>query len=199
MHSRNRSRKILASTLVVGVLGSLSTLGVFGAFSATTQNAGNEISTGTVALGDNDAGSAMFSVANAKPGDVWVRCIKVTYSGGLPSNVHMYSSGTGGALTPYLALKLEAGQIGGNAEPFPSCTGFTPATTGGTLHDGPMTTWAASDYESGKVLWPAGATAWSAGDSVVVRMTLALATDIPDTSQSADSGVTSIAWEARNQ
>jgi hypothetical protein len=40
--------KIATSALVVGALGSLLTLGVYGLFTATTQNAGNEISSGTV-------------------------------------------------------------------------------------------------------------------------------------------------------
>ncbi|MGE0507267.1 MAG: hypothetical protein AB7P38_17945, partial [Solirubrobacterales bacterium] len=61
----SKLQKILASTVVVGVLGSLDALGVFGAFSATTQNAGNEISAGTVDLSDNDAGTAMFNNTNA--------------------------------------------------------------------------------------------------------------------------------------
>jgi len=49
MRKRN---KLLLSALVIGALGSVAALGVFGVFSATTQNAGNEISTGTVALTD---------------------------------------------------------------------------------------------------------------------------------------------------
>ena len=79
-----RRHKLLASALVVGVLGTVAAGGVFGLFSATTQNAGNEISTGSVALSDNDNGSAMFNITNAKPGDSWTRCIKVTYAGSLP-------------------------------------------------------------------------------------------------------------------
>ena len=74
-------QKVLLSTLVVGVLCGLTTLGVFGLFSATTQNAGNEISTGTVAISDNDLGSALYNVTGAMPGDSVSKCIKTTYTG----------------------------------------------------------------------------------------------------------------------
>ena len=76
-----KSKKVLLSAVVVGVLGSFVALGVFGLFSATTQNSGNEISSGVVSLSDNDAGSSLVNVTGAKPGDSWTRCIRVTYSG----------------------------------------------------------------------------------------------------------------------
>ena len=63
-----RRHKLLASALVVGVLGTVAAGGVFGLFSATTQNAGNEISTGIVALSDNDNGSAMFNIQQRQAG-----------------------------------------------------------------------------------------------------------------------------------
>ena len=83
----SNSQKALASALVVGLLGGVVALGVFGLFSATTQNSGNEISAGTIAISDNDSGSAMFNITNAKPGDTWTRCIKVSYNGSLPADV----------------------------------------------------------------------------------------------------------------
>ncbi len=86
--------KIAISTMLVGLLGSLAALGIFGEFSATTQNAGNELTSGTVAISNNSAGQAMFNVAGATPGDSWTRCIKVTYTGGLPADVHAYLGGT---------------------------------------------------------------------------------------------------------
>ena len=105
----SKSQKLLLSTLVVGVLGSAVVLGVFGLFSATTQNSGNEISAGTVALSDNDAGSAQFNITGAKPGDSWTRCIRVLYTGSLPADLKLYELGGGGPLSPYLTLKLEQG------------------------------------------------------------------------------------------
>src|SRR6478672_4209335 len=110
-------KKVLSSALVVAALGSITALGVFGLFSATTQNSGNEISSGSVALSDNDAGSAQFNLTGAKPGDTWTRCIKVTYSGSLPADVHRYVSGGAGPLAPYLHLTQSQGTQAGAVFP----------------------------------------------------------------------------------
>ncbi len=59
----------MLSALVVGVLGSLVTIGVYGVFTATTQNAGNEISSGTVAIADNDSGAALYNATGFRPGE----------------------------------------------------------------------------------------------------------------------------------
>ena len=105
---------------MVGVLGTVAAGGVFGLFSATTQNAGNEISTGIVALSDNDNGSAMFNVTNAKPGDTWTRCIKVTYGGTLAADVHLYLKDGTGPLGPHISMTDAPGHAG--QLDVPSCT-----------------------------------------------------------------------------
>ncbi len=62
------------------------------AFTATTDNAGNAFSAGTIAL-TNDAGSAMFSVTGMVPGDVATGCLTVTYTGSAdPGPVKIYSN-----------------------------------------------------------------------------------------------------------
>ena len=68
-------------------------------FSATTQNAGNEISTGTVAISDNDAGSALYNITGAKPGDTVSRCIRTTYTGSLRFNTRALAAGFGAGAT----------------------------------------------------------------------------------------------------
>ena len=50
-----KTRKILGSLVVVGVLGGLVGLGAFSAFTATTTNSGNSISSGTVKIDQDDA------------------------------------------------------------------------------------------------------------------------------------------------
>src|SRR6266498_5276988 len=66
MEMSDRRRKLLLTVLVVamtvGVIGMLAGVGVLSAFSSTTSNDGNSFATGTVTIGDNDAGSAMYSV-----------------------------------------------------------------------------------------------------------------------------------------
>jgi hypothetical protein len=191
----NRSQKALASVVVVGVLGSVVALGVFGLFSATTQNSGNEISSGTIAISDNDAGSAMFNITNAKPGDSWTRCIKVLYSGSLPADVKLYELGGGGPLSPYLKLKLEQGAQAEST--FPSCTGFTPDGTG-TIYEGPGFGSIGSTYDTGAPVVPFGKTVWSPGEALVFRATLTLDAAAPEIAQGNTTGEFTIVAEARN-
>lgn len=192
------TQKVLSSVLVVGVLAGATTFGVFGAFSATTQNAGNEISTGTVALGDNDLGSAMFQVANAKPGQTWTRCIKVTYTGSLQADVKNYLRSTPGPLTPYLRLKIERGTQSTGA--FPGCGDFAPAATGGVVYDAPFTNAAMPrDQATALTEAPVGKTAWDQGDSLALRITLDLDAAMPDAVQGDSTGDATIVWEATNR
>jgi hypothetical protein len=190
-------RKVLGSVLVVGVLGSVSALGVFGAFSATTQNAGNEISTGTVALGDNDAGSAAFQVTNAEPGDTFTRCIKVTYSGSLQADVKNYLRSTISPLTPYLSLKMERGtQTTGT---FPGCGDFV-AATGPAVYDGPFTNpTMPRSPETAIAELPVNKTVWEQGDTLALRMTLSLSPTMPDNIQGSTTGDATVVWEATNR
>jgi len=198
----NRRHKLLASALVVGVLGTVAAGGVFGVFSATTQNAGNEISTGIVALSDNDNGSAMFNVSNAKPGDTWTRCIKVTYSGTLDADVHLYLKDGAGPLGRHLSMRMRQGTQLNSA--FPSCTGFAPdSSAGGTgvvylgqvLSDPPTPP---GNFEIGLPLVPFGQTAWAPGTSQVYEFEMTLAADTPDTMQGSSTGALTVVWEARN-
>jgi hypothetical protein len=195
MRTRN---KLLTSALVVAVLGSVTALGVFGLFSATTQNSGNEISSGTVTLTDNDAGSAQLNITGAKPGDTWTRCIKVTYNGSLPADVHSYVVGGTGPLAPYLHLTLSQGTEA--AATFPSCTGFTPDATNGTgvTYDGPALGAPTGTYETGANVVPFGQTAWNQGDSLVLKSVVTLDAAAPDLAQGNTSGVYAVVWEARN-
>jgi hypothetical protein len=194
-----RRNKLLASVLVVGVLGTVAAGGVFGVFSATTQNAGNEISTGIVALTDNDNGSAMFNVTNAKPGDTWTRCIKVTYGGTLPADVHLYLKNTTGALGPHLSMTMYQGSQASST--FPDCTGFTPdASAGGTglVYAGPATSDVDGTYEAGLPLVPFGQASWNAATSQVYKFTMTLNTNTPDAMQGSTTGSMTVVWEARN-
>ena len=116
-------RKTLLTLLALGATASVTVLGAFSAFSATTANSGNQIATGTVALQDNDAGSVLYDVTNAKPGDSVEKCIQVTYTGSLASDVRLYTPDTLGALAQYVDLQITPGTQA--SATFPDCTGFT--------------------------------------------------------------------------
>jgi hypothetical protein len=190
-----KSRKLLLSAVVVGVMSSLVALGVFGLFSATTQNSGNEISSGTVVLSDNDAGSSLFNITGAKPGDSWTRCIKVTYNGSLAAFVHLYMENTTGELAKHLNLTLTQGSQASST--FPSCTNFQSDSVG-VIFNGPVYSPTSGNYEQGLPLTPDGELAWNPGDSLVFKFEMTLDPNTPDSLQNSALGNTTIVWEARN-
>lgn len=190
--------KVLLTALCVGALGSLAAMGVFGAFSSTTTNAGNTITAGTVALADNDAGAAMYSIANAKPGESVSKCIKVTYTGSLDADVRIYTTSTIGSLGQYVELTITPGTQ--TTPSFPSCTGFT-ADSGGALYSGTLQNFGntKNSYANGVVDYPGSGTKWAANESVVYQVTATLQSSAPDTAQGLTTGSHTFTWEARNQ
>ncbi len=124
-----RTRRIAslsAAPVAVLLAGLMVWQGSNAAFTAETYNAGNNWETGSVGLTDDDAGSAMFSLANVKPGDTGSKCIAVTAAAGLAGVVKTYvSTLTAGGLEHNITVTIEQG-TGGS---FASCTGFTNAVT----------------------------------------------------------------------
>jgi Camelysin metallo-endopeptidase len=185
-------KKLLLTLVTLGVTASLATLATFSAFTATTANAGNSIDSGTVALSDNDAGSAMYNVTNAKPGDSEASCITVTYTGSLDSTVKLYmaTAVTNGSL---YNLQIERGS---GAAGFDDCTGFNADAE---LYNGTLGDFAAyADFASG--LDAGDGTAWSTGESIDYRFTI---TQNDDPTVGAHEVVTSsgahdFTWEAQN-
>jgi hypothetical protein len=194
----DRRVKVALSTLVVGVFGSFAALGVYGLFSATTQNAGNEISSGTVEFSDNDSGAALYNATGVKPGESISRCIKATYTGSLPALVRLYSPSSPGPLAQYIDLAITQGTQPSSA--FPSCTGFSTDGTGviftGTLQGFEQ---ARNSYANGVATAPAGKSGWTTGEAVVYRVQVTLQASAPDSSQGMSTGVHSFIWEARSQ
>jgi hypothetical protein len=190
--------KALLTALCVGALGSLAAIGVFGAFSATTTNAGNTITAGTVAIADNDAGAAMYSLTNAKPGESVSKCIKVTYTGNLDADVHLYTTSTIGSLGQYVDLTITPGTQATST--FPSCTGFT-ADSGGALYSGTLANFATTkgSYANGVADYPGSGTKWAASESVVYQLTATLQSSAPEAAEGATTGAHTFTWEARNQ
>ena len=102
-----------------------------GAFSATTDDVANTFDAGAVALSDNDASSALFSLTDLVPGiaNRVQSCIDVTYDGSVvPADVRLYTAGgdLAGGLAPYLDLVVERGS---GAAGFGDCSGFSSTET----------------------------------------------------------------------
>lgn len=168
--------------------------GTEAALSGTTENAANTFSAGTVSLTDNDAGSALFSLVNARPGAPVANCLQVTYTGSLTAGVRLYGS-FAGALAPYVRVTVTRGTD--TAATFGSCTGFTADVANyrglgpGVLFSGPLSTYPTS-FTAGLVDPVA---AWAPNAKVSYRFSA----EIIDTN--AAQGLSSTAtftWEARS-
>jgi predicted ribosomally synthesized peptide with SipW-like signal peptide len=192
-------RKLLLTVLLVGIVGSVAGSATFSAFSSTTSNSGNSFAAGTVLLSDNDAGSALYSVSNAKPNDSSVTCIKVTYTGTLPADVKLYTTSTVNALAGYVNLTIEKGTVAGSPA-FPGCGTFTSQST---LYNGTLASFVTNknSYASGVGVYPASQTQWNQNDSVWFRVTVQLADDNNANGGASplSTGSHAFTWEARNQ
>jgi hypothetical protein len=190
--------KILRTLVVLGIVACIAGAGVFSAFSSQTDNPGNVVTAGSVTLADNDAGSALYSLTAAKPGDSQQSCIRVTYSGSLNANVRIYTPSTIGELGPNVTLKIEPGTQ--TTPSFPSCTGFTP-DSGGALFEGTLSAFATehNNYATGVVDFPGATTKWVTNDAVIYRVTATLSASAPDSAQGKTTGTHIIRWEAQNQ
>lgn len=189
-----RTRKILRTLVVVGIVGAVAGVSSWSAFTSQADNPSNIVSAGTVVLSDNDGGTApLYDIQGATPGATQTSCIRVSYSGSLAATVKLYTPSTIGALGPDVNLKIESGT---QASPsYPSCTGFSAETT---LFDAALSTFPTT-YAGGITDFPGSGTQWSNGDAVVYRVTATLSASVADSAQGATTGLHTLRWEARNQ
>jgi hypothetical protein len=195
---RSRSRRWVMTLLVVGVVGVVAGLGSYAVFTATTGNTGNTFASGTVSIEDNDSGSAMLALSNAKPGDADTSCIRIQYTGTLDATVRLYGTVSGG-LASYLTLTVTRGTD--SSPSFDSCVNFTPDGTNyigagnGVVYSGPLSSFPAS-YAAGLVDPTAGSPeTWSEDEARSYRFVVTLQDDNAAQGLSGDASFT---WEARN-
>ena len=197
---RHTGTKVALTLLVFVMIGVTLRVGTWSAFSATTDNAGNTFSAGTVTLTDNDAGGALLSLSNAKPGNTDTGCITVSYTGSLPSTVRLYGTTGGTGLDQYLDLKITRGSFA-SAPAFDSCTGFTADATDyigagtGVIYNGTLQGYA-DDYTTGLVDPTAGTPeSWTNPESHVYQIQVT----VQDNNLAQGLNATqTFTWEARN-
>jgi hypothetical protein len=190
---RLRSRAVVAGVLCAVLLaGGLVMQRTRAAFSGSTQNAGSSWASGTVVLGDDDSGSALFSATGLYPGDTGERCIRVTYTGSVAASVRFYAGTAAGALSPYVDLVVSEAGAGTNNGSFGGgCTGFA----GTTLYSGTLDALnaTASSYSTGLgTFTPTGS-----GQSRVYRFAYTVNSSAPNASQGGSAAIT-FSWEARS-
>jgi hypothetical protein len=126
-----KTASVIAAPLAILAAAGLIWSASNAAFSATTRNSGNNWATGSVALTDDDAGSARFQVNNMLPGQTETKCIKVTADASAPGVVRNYALNaisTSSVLSDHVMLSGTYGTGGG----FGSCTGYVAAAPAGT-------------------------------------------------------------------
>jgi hypothetical protein len=199
MKRGTRTRKILVSALLVGVLGAIAGVGSYSAYTATTTNSGNSFASGTVAIDDNDSSTAMLALSAAKPGDTDTSCIRIRSTGTLSSTVRLYGT-ISGSLGSYLTLTVTRGTD--SSPSFDSCTNFTADSTNyngdgaGVIYTGNLSAFPSS--YAGGIVDPKSATpeTWTTNETHSYKF----AVTVQD--NNAAQGLTasaSFTWEARNQ
>jgi len=188
----SKTRKVLRTVVVLGLIGALAAVGAFSAFSSQTENPGNQITTGTVDLTDNDSSTALYNLTNAKPSDPQQRCIEVSYTGSLTSEVKMYRV-PGAALGALAANVTVTVQAGTQATPsFPGCSGFNLVDT---LYTGKLSA-LPTDYSTGLLDAPGSDGDWDQNEKQVYRVTVSV-DDVP-AAEGQTTGAHTLRWEARN-
>ena len=180
--------------LVLGVLATASAAVTSALFTDRSENAGSAFSAGTVALQDDDAGSALFGLSGMDPGDApETRCVVVTASGDLPAVVRLHGTTGGGGLDPYLRVKLTRGAM----PPSSSCADFEPDLADhrglgpGVVFDGSLQAYP-DDWASG--IADPGAT-WAPGEAHAFRFEISL---VADPAARGRTATQTFSWEARS-
>lgn len=142
---------VAATPLAVVLAGAMIYQASYAAFSGQTRNSGNDWSTGSIALTDDDAGSARFQVTNMLPEATDTKCLTITANASVPGTVKGYVVNPVFP-SPALADAIKVMPESGTGGSFADCAGFdseetvVPATSLSTLA-------AADDYDSAVGGW----------------------------------------------
>ncbi|MBA2349842.1 MAG: hypothetical protein H0V81_16310 [Solirubrobacterales bacterium] len=192
--------KVLATAALLGLLGTAGGASTLSALNDTTANPGNSFVSGTVEIADDDAGTAVASFSNGRPGTTTTGCVNVTYTGTLPSTVRLYGTTTGTGLDAYLDLKITRGKIT-QTPAAGSCTTFTADSTdygnggAGIVYNGLLSglgSTAATGIADPRASAP---TTWGAGDVRAYKVQVTLRNEASGQGKNA---TTSFSWVAEN-
>jgi hypothetical protein len=192
----------IRAAVIAGILAVLAGGGAtLSAFTGTTPNAGDAVSSGTVALTDSDSG-AMFSLPTLSPNDTDTGCIKVTFSGSLDSEVRLHGTTTGTGLDAFTGLTVTRGSFSPSDPAFDSCTNFVPDATTyitgqaqGVVYTGTLQGFP-DNFAGGLVDPTAGSPeVWTTGESHVYKFQVTAADNAAAEGKNATQDFT---WEAHN-
>jgi hypothetical protein len=197
-----KHRKVIATMVLIAVVGAAGGASTWATFDAVTDNVGNRTTSGTVDVTDNDGGApAMLSFSGALPGESDTGCIKVVYSGSATSDLRLYGATSGTGLDQYLDLKITRGTYTGPDPTFDACTGFQEDTTDyigagpGVVYNGTLQGFG-DDYATGLAdPTPGSPESWTTGESHVYKIQVTLQDNVAAEGKDATQTFT---WEARS-
>ncbi len=168
-----RARRIAALSagpVAILLAGLLVWHGSSAAFTAQTRNIGNNWDTGSVALTDDDLGTAAFQITHVTPGQTGSKCITVTSTSSNAGVVKMYLTRLGAqGLESNIIITPEIGTGGG----FASCVGFVSESALPPQSLLAVST-LASNYATGVLPWTT--TGAASGESKTYRVTWTFST-----------------------
>lgn len=159
----------------------------YASFTSSTDPQSATVQTGDVAISDDDAGTAAFTVAGLRPGASGTRCVAVTSTGSVPTAVRLYAtSRSTNALASALRFSVVLGTGGGAA----GCAGFRPTAS---VYTGSLAAFPAAGFGTGVGGWTtAGGT-----DTRTYQITYSLPANAPTGAQSATATV-ALTWEGQS-
>ena len=191
------ARRVLGFTVIPAALvatGAFVCTSSYSVFNAETTNEGNVWNTGTLTL-TNDVRSGraptpLFS-ANITPGSTVTRCLTVTSTGTLPSNIRLYGSnltstnGLSDSLTIGVRMGTATSTDGG------VCTGFS--STSVPLSPAHLSAFPTGGYANGLTTWsPTGAEP----ESRAFEITTTMDSTAPNSTQGGSAHLDFV-WEAQ--
>jgi hypothetical protein len=180
-----RSTRLALALTAVGALVLAATVvwrNAYADFTDFVSGGSVPVSTATLSLTDDDAGTALFTATDLRPGAAATRCIVVTSASTAPTVVRVYAGArTTSSLSGALRITVDAGTGG--------CSGFVSAgsPTTSTLSAFP-TTWA-----GGVAGW---ATTGTGAESRTYQITYALPTNATSAAQGGTASL-ALTWEAQ--
>ncbi|CAA9537010.1 MAG: hypothetical protein AVDCRST_MAG85-4227 [uncultured Solirubrobacteraceae bacterium] len=109
-------RRLREGLLLVALLGiglAAGGAGTYASWAASSENTGNSIKTGTVALTDSNDGNSVFTFTGIRPGPQTKQCVLVTNAGTTTVDVQLYGA-VSGDLKDHMTIKVTRGAEGGD-------------------------------------------------------------------------------------
>ncbi|MFL5845331.1 MAG: hypothetical protein ACJ762_11605 [Solirubrobacteraceae bacterium] len=181
--------KIVAAALGLVATSLVWSGGTFSSFNKTSAMPSNSVAAGSVTIDDNDAGTAAFELAAARPSSTDTGCVQVSYTGDVASTVRLVGTIGGTGLAPYLTLTVTRGTFS-STPAAGSCTGFTADATGSVIYNGTLSAFPAT---TGTAL--SDTSSWTAGTKHAYRFVITLPSGVASGAQGL-TATAAFTWQA---